>query len=133
MQCLKTEYLTILKILSTAVIALLLVGCGSDITESGGSEPDPEYMNVRYTAWSTHGYTIELNVSYYVCDQSFNRDTTFTGTFWSFDFQAQSGDSLLIGCRATEGGISTSVSVWVSDVKVTQEEGLNPVARYIIP
>lgn len=133
MKGIKTEHLIVFSIASIGVFAFMLAGCGSDVTEAGGSEAEPEYLEIEYRAWTTYGNPAELNISYYLCDESLSRDTTFTGYTWSFELQAQSGDSLEVGCKATQGGLSTSVSIYVSGEKMVEENGLNPVARYTIP
>ena len=124
-----------MKILVVIASVLFLVACGAEITEfEGGYEPsEPELLGVEYTAWTSDDLPHQLTISYYLCDGGFNITEEVYTNYWSHEFEAQSSDTLVIGCRALDGGF-TSVAIWVEGNKV-EENGptQNPVVTYIIP
>ena len=124
-----------MKMLTVSVALLFLVACGAEITdfEGGYEPPEPELLSAEYIAWTSDTKPQQLRISYYLCDGGFNITEDVYTNYWSYEFDVQSSDTLVIGCTSLDGGL-TSVAVWVEGSMV-EEEGptFNPVITYFIP
>lgn len=124
-----------MKILVVFTSVLFLVACGAELMEfEGGYEPpEPELLGVEYAAWTSDEKPHQLRISYYLCDGGFNITEDVYTHYWSYEFEVQSSDTLVIGCISLDGGL-TSVAIWVEG-NMVEEEGpaFNPVITYFIP